>query len=72
MVSMFLTGGKPAVVAGTKGPAPVISNQQAIMQVFVATAFAMVPLMLLVKPFYENSKNKTSHVEAELEMADVK
>ena len=72
LVAMFLTGGKLPVSPGQKGPAEIVNNQPTIMITFVIIAFSMVPLMLLVKPFYESSKNKSANVDDELEMVDVK
>lgn len=71
MVNMFLTGGKAPEVAGKKGPADLIGNQQAIMQSFVVIAFSMVPLMLLVKPLIELFKSKPAQVDDEIEMPTV-
>jgi len=56
MITMSINFGTPDTFE-----TPFIDNQTWWMQFLLIVAFLCVPIMLFVKPIYENSKNKKAH-----------
>jgi len=64
MIVMCLNFGVPPEDPNQK-ESPIINYQTQVMQIIMVLSLISVPIMLFVKPIYENSKNKHHHKQVE-------